>query len=706
MHWRSARPVLTSCSAITLTLAAPALAQEAPAPSAPAAGAPVASADTASGPASSRKQVYEAAFFAQFSPRTAADMVRQVPGFSLRQSDDARGLGQASANVLINGARMTGKSEDATTQLSRIPANNVVRIELVDAATLDVPGLTGQVANLIVKTDALSGSFSWSPEFRTNYTDPIWKRGEISLRGKQGPVEFTLGFTSESHRGGAGGRTEIRGPTGALTETRDDVILSFYDSPRLTGNFKFDGPGTSEGNLNLSYRWAHFRYNSDDTRLRVGGQPTARAYDQDERAQRYEVGGDYAFALGPGRLKLIGLLRGRSSPYEEQTIVTFTDGSPRRGDRYASQSETAERIARVEYDWKLLGADFQLSGEAAFNRLDLAAELFELNPAGEFVAIPFPQGTGGVREARYESLLSFKRQLTPKLSLQVTGGAEFSRLSQSGAATNSREFWRPKGSLSLAWAAAKGFDVSFKLRRRVGQLDFFDFLGRVFLEDNNQNSGNAELVPPQSWEAELELKKALGPWGTTTLRLYEYRIADFVDIIPIGLTGESPGNLDGARRRGLEWTSTFQFAPLGWKGAKLDLKIALEDSSIIDPLTLTARPISNTLDRNIEANLRWDIPKSDWALGAYLDYYHFQNYYRLSEVGLGWEGPIFAGAFIENKDVFGLTVRASFNNLLDGRNLFDRTVYAGRRNVSPVLFTESRDRLIGPIFSFSVKGNF
>jgi hypothetical protein len=44
--------------------------------------------------------------------------------------------------------------------------------------------------------------------------------------------------------------------------------------------------------------------------------------------------------------------------------------------------------------------------------------------------------------------------------------------------------------------------------------------------------------------------------------------------------------------------------------------------------------------------------------------------------------------------------------LLDGRNMFDRTVYAGRRNVSPVLFTESRDRLIGPIFSFSVKGNF
>jgi outer membrane receptor for ferrienterochelin and colicins len=484
------------------------------------------------------------------------------------------------------------------------------------------------------------------------------------------------------------------------------VILSFYDSPRLTGNFKFDGPGTSEGNLNLAYRWAHFRYSSDDTRQRVGSLPTAREYRQDERARRYEIGGDYAFDLGPGRLKLIGLLRGRRSPYSEQTVVTFTDGSPRAGDRYASFSDSRERIARSEYDWKLLGGDWQWSAEAAFNRLDLSAELFELNPAGEFVSIPFPEGTGGVQEARYESLLSYKRQLTPKLSLQLTGGAEFSRLSQTGAATSSREFWRPKGSLSLAWAPVKGFDASFKLRRRVGQLDFGDFLARVFLEDNNQNSGNAELVPPQSWEFELELKKSLGPWGTTTLRLYDYRIADFVDIIPIGLTGESPGNLDGAHRQGLEWTSTFQFAALGWKGAKLDLRVALEDSSILDPLTATLRPISNTMDRNIELNFRWDIPQSNWALGFNAENYHFQNYYRLGEVGLGWEGPTFAGIFVENKNVFGLTVRAAFNNVLDGRNMFDRTVYAGRRNVSPVLFTEHRDRLIGPIFSFSVKGNF
>lgn len=51
-------------------------------------------------------------------------------------------------------------------------------------------------------------------------------------------------------------------------------------------------------------------------------------------------------------------------------------------------------------------------------------------------------------------------------------------------------------------------------------------------------------------------------------------------------------------------------------------------------------------------------------------------------------------------------MRASAGNLLNGRNRFDRTVWAGRRNSSPVVFTEHRDRLIGPIFSLLLRGNF
>src|SRR6476619_6813709 len=52
------------------------------------------------------KQVYTPADFARFAPKTAYDMLVQVPSFSIRGADTERGLGQASENVLINGQRI------------------------------------------------------------------------------------------------------------------------------------------------------------------------------------------------------------------------------------------------------------------------------------------------------------------------------------------------------------------------------------------------------------------------------------------------------------------------------------------------------------------------------------------------------------------------------------------------------------------------
>src|SRR3712207_7923574 len=58
-------------------------------------------------------------------------------GFVIRSANVERGLGTASGNVLVNGRRISGKSNDVLTELGQIPASNVVRIDIVDAATLD-----------------------------------------------------------------------------------------------------------------------------------------------------------------------------------------------------------------------------------------------------------------------------------------------------------------------------------------------------------------------------------------------------------------------------------------------------------------------------------------------------------------------------------------------------------------------------------------
>ncbi len=681
----------TALSALALALAVPAAAQESPPPSAN---------------SISSAQSFTPDYFARFTPRNALDMLVQVPGFSIRGSDDARGLGQASSNVLINSQRISSKSEGAEAQLSRIPASNVLRIEIVDGATLQIPGLSGQVANVFVKTGGIKGQFTWRGEARAHFSDTLFSRFDVSVSGKTGAVDYTIGLNNFAERGATGGATRIETANGTITELRDDRSKSNYDQPRLTAVFKFDGPGDSTGNLNLLYRRAWYRGSETSLRSLSGMGDRTREFSQREQGPNYEIGGDFEIGLGPGRLKLIGLDRYKRHPYSQQTLFTYADGSPQTGDRYSNVTTTGELVGRAEYGWRMGGADWQLSAEAAFNRLDTSAQLFSLDGTGNFVETPFPEGSGGVREARYESTLSYGRPLTPKLSLQLTMGGEFSRLSQTGVSATTREFWRPKGSLSLAWAASKGFDMSLKLRRRVGQLEFGDFLANVFLDSGNSNSGNGSLVPPQSWELDFETTRKLGRWGSTTFKLFDYRIEDYVEIIPVGLNGESPGNVASARRQGVESTSTIQLDPLGFKGTKLDMRLAFERSRIKDPLTGQIRPISETQTRAIEIDLRHDIPNSPVAWGIHFGTYHFDQLYRLREVGLQWEGPSWMGIFIEHKNIHGLTVNARIGNLLNARNLLDRTVYSGLRDRSPIAFVEHRNRLIGPIFSLSIKGNF
>ena len=152
------------------------------------------------------KRVYTLADFARFAPKSAYDMLVQVPGFTIRTVDTSvRGLGQASENVLINGQRINNKT-GAVDQLQRTPASNVVRIEIEDAASLGIAGLTGQVADVILnKTQHGSGQFDYRANARAHFTKPELLGGSVSYSGTEGPVDYTLSVKNVYGRGGIGG---------------------------------------------------------------------------------------------------------------------------------------------------------------------------------------------------------------------------------------------------------------------------------------------------------------------------------------------------------------------------------------------------------------------------------------------------------------------------------------------------------------------
>ena len=677
-------------AAIGLASAAEAQAP-APAPTAPA--------------AESQIRTYAPADFARFAPSNALDMLNQVPGFSIRTDNVERGLGEATGNILVNGQRASNKSDDILAQLRRIPASNVERIEIRDAAGLRIPGLSGQVANIIVKAGRITGQYAWTPEYRARFTEPVWDRFNVSVSGEHGPVQYTLGLENQVNHSGAGGDTFIYNPDWSVRESRYDVWTGDNNQPRATARFRLDGPGDAVGNLSLAYRLAEGEYHENSRRIPTTGVARTVNFDNFNEGFDYEVGGDYEFALGAGRLKLIGLDRLSEVDFENNAVSTWDDGRTDTGDRITGRSEAAERIGRGEYRWKQSVADWQVSVEAAFNSLDSESELFVLQSSGAYVELPFPGATARVEEKRYEAIASYGRPLSPTFSFTIAAGAEYSELSQVGGSGLTRTFQRPKGQLTAVWQQSPETRYNFRLQRKVGQLNFGDFLASIDLGNNTSEDENPNLVPPQSWEAEVEANHSRGAWGSSTLRVYAHQIDDIIDIIPIGAAGQAVGNLDSATRYGVEWRNTINMDPMGWRGVKIDTRVWFQETSLEDPVTGEDRPITGNLRRFVSLSLRHDVPETPWAYGFSASHQRYAPTYRPSEVAHGFEFPVGGNAFVEHKDVYGLTVRAGVGNLFHGESFLRRTGFAGRRT-DPVSFYERRDRTVGPIYSLEVRGKF
>jgi outer membrane receptor for ferrienterochelin and colicins len=696
---------LASTIAISIALiSAPvASAQEQPAAAPP---APVA---TAAGSLEPRQEngrlLYDAATFSRFAPQTAADMVRQIPGFTITELSDDRGLGEASQNVLINGARISGKSNDARSVLGRIGAASVIRLEIVDGATLDITGLSGQVLNVVTKPDTLSGNFKWNPQFRKRM-EPNLFSGEINLSGKLGKGDFTLGLANkDAFRGGGWGPETNTDRNGNLLYIRDRFGRFNGDRPSVSASYTLKSSNGAALNINASGQVFKFRGSSEYDRFPPLSQRISELETNREDEWNYELSGDYEAPLGKGKLKLIAFQRRENSPFKGEFRRDFLGAQPAEADRYEQLTDEGETVIRSEYRWKSGKSDWQISLEGAKNYLDSELTLSTLNPAGVFVPVVFDGGTARVTEKRAQLLASYGRPLGSGLNMQLSIGGEYSQLNQSGSNGLTRSFWRPKGSASLAWKASPALDVSFKLQRKVGQLNFGDFLASVDLQNSNDNAGNAELVPPQSWLGELEFNRSLGKSGSIKLKLTGELISDLVDQIPITATSEAPGNIASAKRASADLTATLLLDRFGLKGAKLDISGGIERSDVRDLVTKIGRPISNSGDYRYEIEFRHDIPRSNWAYGATFENDRTTPFYRLNYIADQYKSRPGLHAFIENKDVYGLKLRAQIINLLNGFEQNKEVFYVARRDGPVSRFSDTEVRY-GFIYRFQVSGTF
>ena len=369
-------------------------------------------------------RTFTIADFEQFAPRTALDMVERIPGFSIQQSDeDQRGFGQAQENVLINGQRISSKSTSASEALSRIPAQNVEKIELVDGATLDIPGLSGQVANITTKANGISGTWSYRQRYRENL-EPALDWVEIAANGQTGSLGWTLGLQTEPRRGTASGRENIFDGSGNLTEFRQESSRFIADEVGINGSLNWTPSNGHIANFNAEYNLWEPDQLENSAVFAPDGTPTRETmFTSHENEWNSEISGDYEFDLGIGRLKMIGLQRNEHSPTRSQFFGADLDGQNVTNRVFEREVDESESILRGEYSWAgANGSDWQVSLEGALNTLDSEARMFRSMSLETLTPVDIGGGEVSVEEQRAEAFVTHGRSLNQNLRLQVSPG--------------------------------------------------------------------------------------------------------------------------------------------------------------------------------------------------------------------------------------------------------------------------------------------
>src|SRR4051812_17534596 len=100
---------------------------------------------------------YPPAFFTAVRPSTALDMINWLPGFTVEDTRDFRGLEGSTGNVLIDGKPPTSKTDTLLSVLRRIPSAQVERVDLIVGGA---PGINMRgrnvMANVVLKVSATS----------------------------------------------------------------------------------------------------------------------------------------------------------------------------------------------------------------------------------------------------------------------------------------------------------------------------------------------------------------------------------------------------------------------------------------------------------------------------------------------------------------------------------------------------------------------
>jgi hypothetical protein len=670
----------------------------------------------------SRTTVYEGAFFAQYAPRTALDIVQRVPGFSLdlgatqtqQGNVDVRGFAGTAGNVVINGSRPSTKAETLDVTLSRIPAQQVIRVELGpgDLFGSDYAGKS-QVLNVILSQQSgIDGNITAAA--KRWYTGYINADVQGSALIRRGASTINISAGTGRNRQLEEGTDDLRNvATGALIEHRRKSNSYFNKDPFVSGAWALERG--SDRSIHVNARWQPSRFDLFQNN-RVT--PATGAQHDDNLIQTYrdpviELGGDITRPLEGGALKLVALATRRKrndvDQYIQRSGLIENNAAVNGGFRQSVRAQRNETLGRVSWTRsELFGFSFETGAEAAYNTLDDKVDLFAIDQAGHEQRIALPIAKAAVKEKRGEVYVNVGRTISPRLRIDGGLNYEFSNLTVSGDAVADRTLKFLKPNLTLDWKPGGGWHTQFSIRRTVAQLNFYDFISVGDLSVQRVTGSNADLQPQRTWEYRATVDHPLLGDGLIKLDIGHDQVSLLQDQILIvdvlGNEFSGPGNLGTGTRNFAALTID---APLSgiWPGLRAKFTGTWQRTRVEDPISHQQRNWSG-----FWPNWQWDLnvrrDAGPISYGFELSDNQRFTFFRTDEFDTNMNRGVFMTAFVEYRPTPRMAINLSVDNLLDTHAARHRLTFMPNRAHPTLVRDEYRDRDRHPSFQITLKHSF
>jgi len=663
--------------------------------------------------------IYDTEFFSPYNPITAEDMIKRIPGTEGlvggfgNQQDERRGLRANTDQILIDGKRLTGKENQSSSILEKLPANSVERIELITGNVRELDTAVGvRVINVVLKEDAGSGSGVAQIGFFYFPNGQVRPRSSLAYSGSSENLSYTASALLNGFLSPANVIDVITAPNGGrlsvIEETRRQDQVQYEARSTLTYSWPTGQTLSVNGFLK------HFPRDNQDITTTLFDPGDAPLFETGTIVDNIngddttlEVSGDYAQSLGKSA-KFTGLFL-----YSKVSVDRANKNFERLGEDLNqlggdNKAQTAtETIFRGTVDWNFAKRhDLEIGVEGAINTLNKDLDFFSV-VNGEQFDIPIINSDQKITEDRVEAFSTHSWKPIDGLEIETGVAAEFSKLDQIGSDVSSqRSLSFVKPSLDIWYNMDNATQTWFSFRRDVGQLDFDDFVATVNREDNEVLAGNPDLAPEKSWDFEIGAERRLANGaGVLNSRVFYRRVNDVKDLIPFRLVDSQPGNLGSGNHYGAEAKASIRFGSFTDVDAVVNASILVQGSEVLDPFTGVSRRFGNQTEYKLHLDGRHYVQSLGLSYGFDIN----QNgptiesdFNEFDEKSTTLDGRL----FLEKTIAQGMILRIFWANFTELKNFRKRTLFAPSQADGKVDQIEFREQERVYVLGFRLRTTF